>query len=207
MYDGRKGSSNPLQQTVHLLSTAGRAAEDRLTERLAERGMSRSHLAALSTLAEFGPHARPDLAARLGLDAAEAFRAVDDLLSARLVESFHVQINGRHEVVTLTPAGREALERLHADAAAVQDDLLSPLTRGERAQLNALLHRVCALAALAERARSVPAQGGAGEVDEAVRVRADQREVVADQRDGEPPVGPEAGQQGHDAGGGVGVEG
>ncbi|MFJ1708389.1 MarR family winged helix-turn-helix transcriptional regulator [Kitasatospora sp. NPDC088346] len=205
MYDGRKGSSSPLQQTVHLLSTAGRAAERGLTERLARRGMSRAHLSVLSALAEHGPHARPDLAATLGPDAAQASGVVDDLLSARLVESFHVQIGGRHEVVTLTPAGREALDRLHADAAAVQDGLLAPLTRGERAQLNALLHRVCALAARTGPAPSVPAQGPGpgrgpdgrpGELDEAVRVR-------ADQRDDRTPVGP----QGHDAGGGVDVEG
>lgn len=32
------------------------------------------------------------------------------------------------------------------DVSAVQDDLLSALTRGERTQLNALLRRVCATA-------------------------------------------------------------
>ncbi|MFI6448932.1 MarR family winged helix-turn-helix transcriptional regulator [Kitasatospora sp. NPDC050543] len=159
MYDGRKGSSSPLQQTVHLLVSAGRTAELRLTERLAERGMRPGHLSALSTLAEHGPHAKPDLAARIKLSPAEAGPVLDDLLSSGFVETIHIQADRRHEVVMLTAAGRQALDNLHSDAAVVQDDLLSPLTKGERAQLNALLHRVCALAARGS--RTVPAQGPA----------------------------------------------
>ncbi|WP_190214976.1 MarR family winged helix-turn-helix transcriptional regulator [Kitasatospora indigofera] len=146
MYDGRKGSPSPLQQAIHLLPLAGRAAELRLTQRLAERGMTRAHLAMLAALAEHGPHAKPDLAARSGLALADALPIVADLLATRLVEVFPVHIDRRHEVVMVNAAGRERLELLHTEAAAAQDDLLRPLTRGERAQLNALLRRVCAAA-------------------------------------------------------------
>ncbi|MFC9331846.1 MarR family winged helix-turn-helix transcriptional regulator [Kitasatospora sp. NPDC057015] len=161
MYDGRKGSSNPSQQTVHLLTAAGRAAELRVTQRLADQGLSRAHLALLSALAEFGPHAKPDLAARVGLAVPDALPVLDDLLATGLIESFHVQIEHRREVVTVNRAGREALERLQTEAAAVQDELLAPLTRGERAQLNALLRRVCAAADRTERARTAPAADAA----------------------------------------------
>ncbi|MFF1871499.1 MarR family winged helix-turn-helix transcriptional regulator [Kitasatospora herbaricolor] len=146
MYDGRKGSPSPLQQAIHLLPLAGEAAGLRLTQRLAERGMTRTHLTMLAALAEHGPHAKPDLAARCGLSLPDALPVVASLLAGRLVEAFPVHIDRRHEVVMVNAAGREALELLHAEAAAAQDDLLRPLTRGERAQLNALLRRVCAAA-------------------------------------------------------------
>ncbi|WP_407918122.1 MarR family winged helix-turn-helix transcriptional regulator [Kitasatospora sp. NE20-6] len=147
MYDGRKGSSSPFEQTVHLLAAASAAAEARLAERLAGRDTTRDHLSALEALARLGPHARPDLAARLPLGPTAAARVIGDLLAAGLVQSFFVQIGGRHEVMTITAAGQEALERLHDDVSSVQDDLLSALTRGERSQLNALLRRVCATSA------------------------------------------------------------
>ncbi|WP_406195381.1 MarR family winged helix-turn-helix transcriptional regulator [Kitasatospora sp. NBC_01560] len=147
MYDRRKGSSSPFEQTVFLLSEAGRAADSLLARRLEDRGMSPVHLTVLSTLARLGPHARLDLAARLQVPAADATRTLDDLQSAGLVQSLFVQVGGRHEVVTLTSAGETALELLHGEAAAAQHDLLASLTRGERTQLNSLLRRVCATAA------------------------------------------------------------
>ncbi|WP_405014875.1 MarR family winged helix-turn-helix transcriptional regulator [Kitasatospora sp. NBC_01539] len=158
MYDGRKGSSSPFEQTVHLLAAASGAAEARLAERLAGRDTTRDHLSALEALARLGPHARPDLAARLPLGPTAAARVVGDLLSAGLAQSFFVQIGGRHEVMTITAAGQEALQRLHDDVSSVQDDLLSALTRGERSQLNALLRRVCATSARDPRPAPVPRQ-------------------------------------------------
>lgn len=149
MYDGRKGSSSPFEQTVYLLSAAGRAADALLADRWQARSMGQTHLAVLSALARQGAHARPDLAARLRLPAPEVSRALDELLEAALVQSMVVQVNGRHEVVTLTAAGEAALEGLHGDAAAVQEELLAPLTKGQRTELNALLRRVCAKAARA----------------------------------------------------------
>lgn len=129
--------------------------------------MSRPHLAVLAALAEHGPHAKPDLAARIGLTLTDALPIVQTLLAARLVEAFPVHIDRRHEVVMVNAAGRGTLDLLHADAAAAQDDLLRSLTRGERAQLNALLRRVCATAERPERSErsgpgspAGPASGG-----------------------------------------------
>lgn len=156
MYDRRKGSSSPFEQTVHLLSEAGRAADSLLAERLEFRGMSQAHLSVLSMLARLGPHARPDLLAQVPGAAAETARSLDELLSAGLVQSLFVQVGGRHEVLTLTSAGQVALEILHSDASAVQDGLLASLTRGERTQLNSLLRRVCATASRGDAARPAP---------------------------------------------------
>ncbi|MFG3055851.1 MarR family winged helix-turn-helix transcriptional regulator [Kitasatospora sp. NPDC048239] len=162
MYDGRKGSPSPLHQAIHLLPLAGRAAELRLAERLAERGMSRPHLEVLATLAEHGPHGKADLAARIGLPLAQTLPIVADLLAHRFIESFHVHLDRRHEVVMVNSAGREALERMHADAAAAQDDLLRPLTKGERIQLNALLRRVCDAANRTAPSRAAAADPASG---------------------------------------------
>ncbi|MER8185957.1 MarR family winged helix-turn-helix transcriptional regulator [Kitasatospora sp. NPDC094015] len=162
MYDGRKGSSSPLQQTVHLLSLAGDRARRRLAERLDAQGRSPAQLAILSTLAELGPHARPDLVARADTDRAETLRTLDDLRAAGLVDHLQVQFGDRQQVVLITPAGRVALDALYAEVAAVQDDLLTRLTRGERAQLNALLRRVCATADPRGTPAADPPRHGAG---------------------------------------------
>ncbi|MEV7598203.1 MarR family winged helix-turn-helix transcriptional regulator [Kitasatospora sp. NPDC089797] len=147
MYDGRQGSSNPFEQSVYLLSEAGRAVDRLLAAQLDHRGLTPVHYELLSALAKLGPHARQDLAARVAAPAGEAERALDDLLSARLLQSMVVHVGGRQEVLTITASGESALDVLHDDASATQDALLASLTKGQRVELNSLLRRVCAAAA------------------------------------------------------------
>ncbi|MER8099079.1 MarR family winged helix-turn-helix transcriptional regulator [Kitasatospora sp. NPDC094016] len=147
MYDGRTGSTSPFEQTVYLLSTAGRAVDRLLADRLDARGLGPAHQALLSTLSRLGPHGRRDLAEHAAAPETDSARALDDLLSAGLVHSMVVQIGGRQEVLTITPAGQAALDVLHDDASAVQGDLLASLTKGQRTELNSLLRRVCTAAA------------------------------------------------------------
>lgn len=139
---------------MHLLAAAGRAADALMAERLEAGGLSPSHQSVLRTLAQWGPHARRDLAAQSGVPSADASRVVRDLLARGLVQVMVVNIGGRHEVVTLTPTGAAALTTAQDDMKSVQDLLLAPLTRGERTQLHYLLRRVCATAARAGTARS-----------------------------------------------------
>ncbi|MEU1424737.1 MarR family winged helix-turn-helix transcriptional regulator [Kitasatospora sp. NPDC005751] len=207
MYDRGKGSSSPFEQTVHLLSAAGRAADALLAARLEFRGMSPAHLSVLSTLARLGPHARPDLVAGIDGGAVDTAQTLDDLVAAGLVQSLFVQVGGRHEVLTLTSSGQLALEILHSDESAVQDDLLVSLTRGERTQLNSLLRRVCAAAARSGSAGSAPRRAadwvltrerrtewavereGAGGAAGAPGVAGERSEDVADRDDGGAPAG------------------
>ncbi|GAA3004440.1 hypothetical protein GCM10010519_40460 [Streptomyces lactacystinicus] len=147
MYDGRQGSSSPFEQSVYLLSEAGRAVDRLLAERLEHRGLTPVHHALLSALAQLGPHGRHDLTSRVTAPATEVDQALDDLLSARLLQSMVVHVGGRQEVLTITPTGESALDVLHTDASAAQDDLLASLTKGQRVELNSLLRRVCAAAA------------------------------------------------------------
>ncbi|GAB7183831.1 hypothetical protein ATKI12_3662 [Kitasatospora sp. Ki12] len=147
MYDGRTGSTSPFEQTVYLLATAGRAVERSLAARLEHRGLTSTHHALLSTLARHGPHGRHDLTTRVTAPAPEVDQALDDLLSARLLQSMVVHVGGRQEVLTITASGQAALDVLHTDASSLQEDLLAPLTKKQRVELNSLLRRVCAAAA------------------------------------------------------------
>ncbi|MFB8347851.1 MarR family winged helix-turn-helix transcriptional regulator [Streptomyces niveus] len=163
MYDRGSGSSGPSEQTVRLLAAAGRAVDTLMAERSRARGLSARHQLVLETLADQGPHARRDLAARTGLPVAELSRAIGDLAARGLVQVMVVNIGGRHEVVTLTPAGTAELVALQDDMKSVQDLLLASITRGERAQLHYILRRVCATAARAgagESATSPAPPGG-----------------------------------------------
>ncbi|MFE9928440.1 MarR family winged helix-turn-helix transcriptional regulator [Streptomyces sp. NPDC005533] len=153
MYDRGSGSSSPAEQTVHLLAAAGRAVDVLLAERADARGMSPFHLTVLRTLADLGPHARRDLVERMDAPPADVTRVIGDLLARGLVQDMVVTIGGRHEVVTLTPAGTAALAATQDDTLSVQDVLLASLTKGERTQLHYLLRRVCATAARAGAAR------------------------------------------------------
>ncbi|MFJ8476862.1 MarR family winged helix-turn-helix transcriptional regulator [Kitasatospora sp. NPDC094011] len=147
MYDGRQGSSSPFEQSVYLLSEAGRAVDRLLAAQLEHRGLTPVHHALLSALAKLGPHGRHDLTARVLAPADEVDQALDDLLSARLLQSMVVHVGGRQEVLTITASGESALDVLHDDASATQDALLASLTKGQRVELNSLLRRVCAAAA------------------------------------------------------------
>ncbi|MFG2819925.1 MarR family winged helix-turn-helix transcriptional regulator [Kitasatospora sp. NPDC048365] len=128
--------------STYLLSRVGKAARTALGERLAERGLRLWHMAVLAALADFGPHAQRDLAARLRIDPSDLAKAVDQLATAGQVERSRDPADRRRVSVTITPAGRAALAELDGEARQVQDALLAPLDPAERAQLHALLGRV-----------------------------------------------------------------
>ncbi|MFI8279638.1 MarR family winged helix-turn-helix transcriptional regulator [Streptomyces sp. NPDC085929] len=154
MYDRGSETSNPSEQTVQFLVAAGRAADSLMADRLSGHGLSPLHRSVLRTLAEPGPHALPDLATQTGLPSADVSQVTDVLSSQGLVQVMVVNIGGRQEVVTLTPAGAAALASVQDDMKSVQDVLLASLTKGERTQLHYLLRRVCATAARVAGVRS-----------------------------------------------------
>ncbi|MEE1766963.1 MarR family winged helix-turn-helix transcriptional regulator [Streptomyces sp. JV185] len=128
--------------TTYLLSKTGKAARSRLAARLAGRDMRLWHMAVLSALVDFGPHVQRELASRLGIDRSDIVKIVDDLAVAGLVDRARDTGDRRRVTVTATPDGRAALMELQAEALAVQEALLEPLTGSEQAQLAALLRRV-----------------------------------------------------------------
>lgn len=69
---------------------------------------------------------------------------MDELATTGCVERTRDPADRRRVAVTLTEAGRAALAELNAEAAAVQDEVLAPLSASECEQLAGLLGRVFA---------------------------------------------------------------
>jgi DNA-binding MarR family transcriptional regulator len=131
-----------LALTTYLLSLTGKTARGRLAARLAERDLRLWHMAVLASLADFGTHSQRGLGERLSVDASDMAKVVDQLAGAGYVARARDTADRRRFVVGITPAGREALRELVAEAESVQDELLAPLSPRERTQLHDLLARV-----------------------------------------------------------------
>ncbi|MCG6494004.1 MarR family winged helix-turn-helix transcriptional regulator [Kitasatospora sp. A2-31] len=140
--DERATPPTLLDLSTYLLSRTGKAARGRLAERLAGRGLRLWDMAVLAALADFGPHAQRDLVRRLGVDASDMAKVADHLASAGYVERIRDTADRRRVSVSITGAGRATLAELDAQARAVQDEVLAPLTPEERRTLHELLRRV-----------------------------------------------------------------
>ncbi|MFI8829171.1 MarR family winged helix-turn-helix transcriptional regulator [Streptomyces sp. NPDC053431] len=142
MDSARSAPPSLLDLSTYLLSRVGKTARGRLADRLARRGMRLWDMAVLAALADFGPHAQRDLCVRLGIDASDMAKVVEQLACAGYVERARDAKDRRRVSVSLTPAGRTALTELDAEARSVQDEVLAPLTPEERRLLQELLLRV-----------------------------------------------------------------
>ncbi|GAA1384298.1 hypothetical protein GCM10009639_05630 [Kitasatospora putterlickiae] len=131
-----------LELSTYLLSRTGKAARGRLAERLARRGLRLWDMAVLAALADFGPHAQRDLVRRLGVDPSDMAKVTDRLAADGYVERARDTADRRRVSVTVTDAGRALLAELRAEARAVQDEMLAPLSAAERRVLHDLLGRV-----------------------------------------------------------------
>ncbi|MFE2108767.1 MarR family winged helix-turn-helix transcriptional regulator [Kitasatospora sp. NPDC059463] len=131
-----------LDLSTYLLSRTGKAARARLAERLARRGLRLWDMAVLAALADFGPHAQRDLVRRLGVDPSDMAKVADGLAAAGYVERARDTADRRRVSVTVTDAGRALLAELRAEALAVQDEVLAPLSAEERQVLHELLGRL-----------------------------------------------------------------
>ncbi|MEV0191798.1 MarR family winged helix-turn-helix transcriptional regulator [Kitasatospora purpeofusca] len=131
-----------LDLSTYLLSRTGKAARSRLADRLARRGLRLWDMAVLAALADFGPHAQRDLVRRLGVDASDMAKVADQLALAGYVERVRDAADRRRLSVTVTEAGRALLAELRAEALAVQDEVLAPLSGTEQRVLHELLARI-----------------------------------------------------------------
>ncbi|GAA3337374.1 hypothetical protein GCM10020358_13410 [Amorphoplanes nipponensis] len=128
--------------TSYLLSLNGKAARERVTTRLAGRGLRLWHMAVLAALVDFGPHAQRDLSVRLSVDPSDMAKVIDQLTTAGHVARARDGADRRRVLVTVTGSGRDLLARLVDEATAVDEIVLADLTAAERGQLHALLLRV-----------------------------------------------------------------
>ncbi|MFF2732555.1 MarR family winged helix-turn-helix transcriptional regulator [Streptomyces sp. NPDC058008] len=131
-----------LNLNAYLMYATGKAARRRLSDTLTAHGLRLWHLTILAMLDDAGPLSKGDLASRLDMNQSDLTRTVNDLDSAGYVACARDPADRRRIEVALTPAGRHALGRLDSDVAAVETDLLAPLTHEERDRFAALLLRV-----------------------------------------------------------------
>jgi DNA-binding MarR family transcriptional regulator/GNAT superfamily N-acetyltransferase len=106
-----------------------------LDERLTQSPFSLTQARVLWELAHRGSPTAAAIARDLGLDTAYLSRMLKQFRAKGLVESAPNPAHGRQNLLTLTPAGRDAFKAL--DRAAVEQigALLAPLTEGSRRRL------------------------------------------------------------------------
>ncbi|MBW8482723.1 MarR family winged helix-turn-helix transcriptional regulator [Actinomadura parmotrematis] len=110
-----------------------------LSERLAAAGTRGYDTRLLAALLEHGPASQAELGRRTGIDRSDVVASLNDLAAAGLVERSPDPGDRRRNIVTVTEDGRRAFAGFARIIDGVQDDLLSPLSAAERAELIRLL--------------------------------------------------------------------
>ncbi|WP_306204997.1 MarR family winged helix-turn-helix transcriptional regulator [Actinoplanes sp. RD1] len=97
------------------------------------------HYRLLAALADEGPASQATLGRRSGIHLSDMVATINELAAAGLVERTPDPGDRRRNVVSLTAAGRRQLLRLEKRLAETQEQLLAPLSPGQRRQLTDLL--------------------------------------------------------------------
>ncbi|MFC9919611.1 MarR family winged helix-turn-helix transcriptional regulator [Agromyces binzhouensis] len=119
-----------------------RRSHARLTAGFAEHGLTGRQYRLLAALVEAGAASQVELGERTGLDRSDVAGGVDALVARGEATRSPDPADRRRNVVTPTSAGASALIALDAVVASVQDDVLAPLSAGERAVFERLLDRL-----------------------------------------------------------------
>jgi DNA-binding MarR family transcriptional regulator len=130
------------EKPTWLISQISTHAHRLLTDRLATAGARGYHFRLLAALEEFGPASQASLGHRTELDRSDVAAAINELTDQKLVKRATDQTDRRRNIITITALGRAHLRRLNALLAGVQDELLAPLSPGERQELASMLARV-----------------------------------------------------------------
>ncbi|MEU4620803.1 MarR family winged helix-turn-helix transcriptional regulator [Actinoplanes sp. NPDC023801] len=108
----------------------------------AAAGAKGCHYRLLASLITDGPASQAALGRRTGIHLSDLVGALNELESAGFVERAPDPADRRRNVVVVTAAGQERGAELSGRADAIQDELLAPLSAGEREQLTGLLRRL-----------------------------------------------------------------
>jgi DNA-binding MarR family transcriptional regulator len=127
------------ERTALLLARLGAVLTEVADDRLAGAGLSGRDYSVLAILSADGPDSQFELATLLGKAPGVVVAAVDSLEREGLVARTRDPSDRRRTRVTLSDAGRDALERADVLAEQTVADVLRGLDDGERAQLQALL--------------------------------------------------------------------
>jgi len=127
-----------------LLSRAFARSSALLAEgfRIGGEGLRGYHFRLLAALDQWGPASQADLGRDTGIDRSDVTAVLGELEDRGLVERTTDPAHRRRNIVTITPEGLEALNRLDTVVAEVQETVLAPLTATQRRQLLGLLRRL-----------------------------------------------------------------
>jgi MarR family transcriptional regulator, lower aerobic nicotinate degradation pathway regulator len=121
-----------------LLTHTAMHAERLVNERLAAADARRWHYAVLVAL-QSGPASQATLSRRTGIYRSDMVAVINELADRGHVERAPDPTDRRRNSVTITKQGRRHLRRLDKLVAAIQDDLLAPLSQPERDELTRIL--------------------------------------------------------------------
>jgi len=124
---------------TRLLSMAATRSDRLVNEALATADARKWHYAVLATLAEQGPASQAQLSERTGIYRSDVVAVINELTARGQVDREPNPADRRQNVITLTTAGRRQLTKLDKLLAAVEDELLAPLSRPDRDHLTRLL--------------------------------------------------------------------
>jgi DNA-binding MarR family transcriptional regulator len=125
-----------------LLTQTAMHAHRLVGDGLGEVGARRYHYRVLAALHEAGPMSQAALGRRSGIHLSDMVATLNELAEQGFVERQPDPTDRRRNVITLTRAGARQLKTLAKQVDKIQDDLLAPLSPGEREQLTALLSRL-----------------------------------------------------------------
>jgi MarR family transcriptional regulator, lower aerobic nicotinate degradation pathway regulator len=125
-----------------LVNQAAVPATSLVSAALASAGSRRYDYKVLAALDEYGPASQATLGRRCGIDRSDMVATLNELTAEGFVERAPDPEDRRRNVVTLTRAGRSHLGELDRLVAEAQDELVAPLSPGERTRLVELLTRI-----------------------------------------------------------------
>ncbi|MGY0498949.1 MarR family winged helix-turn-helix transcriptional regulator [Nocardia sp. FBN12] len=125
-----------------LLTQTGNHAHRLVSEGFAAVDARGYHYRLLATLDEFGPASQATLGRRSGIHVSDMVATINELADHTLVERTPDPTDRRRNIISLTTAGKRRLRRLEKQLAHSQEELLDPLSPGERRQLTGLLAKL-----------------------------------------------------------------
>jgi DNA-binding MarR family transcriptional regulator len=141
----RPGPPKELRTSLSFLAKrVGFGVKERMADAFEETGLSMYDHAILALLEEEPRETQAQIADALGYDRSHLVGVLDELEERGLIERRRDTLDRRRHLVTMTPAGKKALNRLRAVVNRVDDEYFEPLDAAERQTLKTLLARLAA---------------------------------------------------------------
>jgi DNA-binding MarR family transcriptional regulator len=130
--------------TGYLLARVGVESRRAWARMLVDRGMTPHHFGVLMALDQRGPTSQQQLSRLVGIDPRNAVPVIDLLEERGLIARGVEASDRRRHAVSLTDAGRLALDELRRAGDQLEREFLSELSPAEQVTLHALLRKLFA---------------------------------------------------------------